>query len=246
MCASTADWSQPENPVTRPAGQQAAAPDVCIHCGSGLGAFHEPADGPFCCRGCKAVHELLDSENLTRYYDLRQGAQPPAPVLRPDSFAWFDRLLDELPASVREEGPWRLSMDLQGVHCAACVWLLEELFRREEKQLIKLAYLIAEKVVHQRIEQDEEVALKVAEQVLLKTMRDDQLRIQLNPQDEAMFKDRGSSVAAIAARLENLTIETNPKVQRGGCIVTTPMGEIDATIDNQFYLVKNELMEENE
>ena len=131
MCASTADWSQPENPVIRPAGQQAAAPDVCIHCGSGLGAFHEAADGPFCCRGCKAVYELLGSENLTRYYDLRQGAQPPAPVLRPDSFAWFDRLLDDLPASVREEGPWRLSMDLQGVHCAACVWLLEELFRRE-------------------------------------------------------------------------------------------------------------------
>ena len=53
------------------------------------------------------------------------ASQPPAPVLRSDSFAWFDRLLEDLPASVRADGPWRLTMDLQGVHCAACVDLCE-------------------------------------------------------------------------------------------------------------------------
>ncbi|MEZ4386409.1 MAG: heavy metal translocating P-type ATPase metal-binding domain-containing protein [Candidatus Krumholzibacteriia bacterium] len=108
-----------------------ATATVCVHCGGELGAFHHAADGPFCCRGCKSVYELLHAEDLTRYYDLKQGPVPPAPTLRPDSFAWFDRLVDALPASTRDTGPWRLSMDLQGVHCAACVWLLEELFRRE-------------------------------------------------------------------------------------------------------------------
>lgn len=112
-----------------------AAPSVCIHCGGDLGAFHNPADGPFCCRGCKSVYELLHAEDLTRYYDLKQGDLPPAPTLRPDSFVWFDRLIEELPETLRDEGPWRLSMDLQGVHCAACVWLLEELYRREEAGL---------------------------------------------------------------------------------------------------------------
>jgi len=107
------------------------AATVCVHCGGDLGAFHSAADGPFCCRGCKAVYELLHAEDLTRFYDLKQGAVPPAPTLRPDSFAWFDRLVEAQPATLREQGPWRLSMDLQGVHCAACVWLLEELFRRE-------------------------------------------------------------------------------------------------------------------
>jgi Cu2+-exporting ATPase len=129
MSASTADWSSsPDFPDADAA--QATATD-CLHCGGALGKFHNPADGPFCCRGCKSVYELLHAEDLERYYDLKPGAVPPAPVLRPDSFAWFDRMIEELPATVRDEGPWRLSMDLQGVHCAACVWLLEELFRRE-------------------------------------------------------------------------------------------------------------------
>jgi len=129
MSASHADRSySPEQDVDA----AAAAPTVCIHCGGGLGAFHNPTDGPFCCRGCKSVYELLHAEDLSRYYDLKQGSLPPAPTLRPDSFVWFDRMIEELPETLRDEGPWRLSMDLQGVHCAACVWLLEELFRREE------------------------------------------------------------------------------------------------------------------
>ena len=132
MSASTADWSEPRDPAVNPASAPADVPVVCVHCGSDLGKFHDPAEGPFCCRGCKAVYELLHAEQLDRYYDLRHGLQPPAPVLRPDSFGWFDQLVEELPDSLREAGPWRLSMDLQGVHCAACVWLLEELFQREE------------------------------------------------------------------------------------------------------------------
>jgi Cu2+-exporting ATPase len=124
MTASTADWSQPDDNAARPAAAEAQDKGVCLHCGSDLGA-------PFCCRGCEAVYNLLHQEELTRYYDLKQGAVPPAPVLRADSMAWFDRMIEELPDQVREQGPWRLSMDLQGVHCAACVWLLEELYRRE-------------------------------------------------------------------------------------------------------------------
>lgn len=148
----------------------------------------------------------------------------------------------------REIGEQKLAVAMRNVEqmLETMGSLKEELFQREEKKLIGLAYLIAEKVVHFTIEKDEEVALKIAEQVLLKTMREDQLRIELNPQDESMFRDRGSSLPVIAQRLKNLTIETNESVQRGGCIVSTPMGEIDATIDNQLYMVKGELMEEND
>ncbi len=100
---------------------------ACVHCGSALGKFWRPEDGPFCCRGCRTVHELISAGGLDRYYDLRQGTQPPASLPRADGMAWFDGLVADLPA----DAPWRLSLDIQGVHCAACVWLLEELFRRE-------------------------------------------------------------------------------------------------------------------
>jgi len=110
------------------AWRQAIARGVCVHCGGPLGRGWREEDGPFCCRGCRAVHDLIRGAGLDRYYDLRRGERSPAALLRPDDFAWLDRQLADEP---REAAALRLSLDVQGVHCAACVWLIEELFRRE-------------------------------------------------------------------------------------------------------------------
>jgi Cu2+-exporting ATPase len=102
---------------------------TCLHCELPLGGSWRAELGRFCCEGCRAVHDLLQSEGLERYYDLRSGADAPPPELRPDSFAWLEPLLAASPRS--STGLQRLSLDVQGVHCAACVWLLEQLWNRE-------------------------------------------------------------------------------------------------------------------
>jgi Cu2+-exporting ATPase len=117
------------------AWKRALAQHHCVHCGSELGRAWREKDGPFCCRGCRAVYGLIHQAGLQRYYDLRQGRHSPPAVLRPDTFAWLDRILDqETSACVDKNGQntriVQLTLDIQGVHCAACVWLLEELYRR--------------------------------------------------------------------------------------------------------------------
>jgi Cu2+-exporting ATPase len=113
----------------RQAWEEAAAAGVCLHCQGDLPTSQASDQGPFCCRGCEAVYQMIHGSGMTRYYDLRQGRQAPAVALRSSSSAWLDRLLDEQGPSGDE--PLRLTLDIQGVHCAACIWLLEELFRRE-------------------------------------------------------------------------------------------------------------------
>ncbi len=113
--------------------RQAAEQGHCLHCGNPLGRHWKPEDGPFCCRGCAGVYELIHQADLDRYYDLKPETTAPAADLRPDSFAWLDRLLAERDTmAVPSTGPLRLDLDIQGVHCAACVWLIEELFRRQD------------------------------------------------------------------------------------------------------------------
>jgi Cu2+-exporting ATPase len=103
----------------------AAAPAACAHCGTAV-----PADAPsarFCCRGCEAVHALLVGEGLTRYYDLQTDRAPVAEPRRAHDLGWLDPLITaaETAASLGV-----LDLDVQGVHCAGCVWLMEELGRR--------------------------------------------------------------------------------------------------------------------
>lgn len=100
----------------------------CDHCGSPI-----PPDAGiarFCCRGCEAVHNLLHEQGLDRYYALAgdQVAKVSEPVQR--SHSWLEPLLAEALAADGEVAS--LQLDVQGLHCAACVWLMNETYRRLE------------------------------------------------------------------------------------------------------------------
>ena len=108
---------------------EGARPMECAHCGLALGRHWRVQDGPFCCKGCRTVYALIHEQGFERYYDLKRCATAPPAELSPDSLNWLDSLLAEAPmlpgSSMR-----RLRLDLQGIHCAACIWLLEKLFAR--------------------------------------------------------------------------------------------------------------------
>lgn len=85
----------------------------------------------FCCKGCEAVYGLLHREGLDRYYDLAgERRAPVGESSGPRSHAWLEPLIAQREAS--SASICSLDLDVQGIHCAACVWLMDELFRREE------------------------------------------------------------------------------------------------------------------
>lgn len=98
----------------------------CTHCALPIPA--ERRSSEFCCAGCEAVHALLRDHGLTRFYVLggqRRGAVgevPGAPRL--------DWLPELIAAGTDPAGIIHLRLDVQGIRCAACVWLLQELWRR--------------------------------------------------------------------------------------------------------------------
>lgn len=99
---------------------------VCLHCSQPIG---ERA-GDFCCDGCAGVYRLLRDQGLGRYYDLRgDDGVPVTDMTDGRDMKWLEPFEQELKSA---QGVCRLNLDVQGVHCAACVWLMEELFRREE------------------------------------------------------------------------------------------------------------------
>lgn len=114
-------------PERRLAGEAGPAPQVrpgtCRHCGSPV-----PSGAPdgFCCRGCEEVYRLIQDAGLERYYDLGGGDGHPVARAVADH-KWLEPISSRL---VEESGLSRITLDVQGVHCAACVWLLEEMFRR--------------------------------------------------------------------------------------------------------------------
>jgi len=106
----------------------------CLHCGQALPSGELSA---YCCGGCRSVHDLIESAGLDRYYSLRGDATlaPAQTTTGLRDRQWLEAMLASTPSgSVR-----RLSFDVQGIQCTACVWLIDTLFRRaEDAHLIKL------------------------------------------------------------------------------------------------------------
>jgi Cu2+-exporting ATPase len=101
------------------------AEHACAHCGAEMSVDSRDA---YCCIGCRVVSGLLSSRGLQRYYDLRgaRGAPVASQRARRD-LKWLDAIELDLQQST---GARCVELDLQGIQCAACVWLQEELFKR--------------------------------------------------------------------------------------------------------------------
>ena len=112
-------------------------PDTaCFHCGLPVTTAGEfrigTADGPreFCCAGCLAVSEVISAGGMERYYALRD-----APGNRPEAVDRQEFLVYDHPRLqqgwlVRKHHHAEAEFLVDGIACAACVWLIEHWLSR--------------------------------------------------------------------------------------------------------------------
>jgi P-type Cu2+ transporter len=72
---------------------------------------------------------MLHEEKLDRYYSLRgEKGEAVTTTGRGRDLKWLEPIAAEL---AHADGLHRIDLDVQGLACAACVWLIDQLFRRE-------------------------------------------------------------------------------------------------------------------
>ncbi|HVU18263.1 MAG TPA: heavy metal translocating P-type ATPase metal-binding domain-containing protein [Candidatus Didemnitutus sp.] len=100
---------------------------LCRHCGTPLGG-RGTEDG-FCCPGCAYVFRLIGENGLDAYHRIRDSVVPPVDpaIFEPRELGWLSAAQRRAEESSRPE----LVLGVQGISCAACVWLIEKLFARQ-------------------------------------------------------------------------------------------------------------------
>lgn len=102
------------------AAPPAAAPArVCAHCGTPVRAL---GDSRFCCSGCASAHAIIGAAGLESFYTRLEERRARRPEPLETDFA----------AHARATGTGTASVELlvDGLDCAACVWLIESLLAR--------------------------------------------------------------------------------------------------------------------
>ncbi len=109
-----------------------AADDRCYHCGEPCPDEALALDGKnFCCLGCQTVFTLLQENGLAQFYAL--NARPGTRIRARVSAARWGFLDDPAVQAAlydyADAAQARVTLQLPAIHCVACVWLLENLFK---------------------------------------------------------------------------------------------------------------------
>ncbi|MBU2478874.1 MAG: heavy metal translocating P-type ATPase metal-binding domain-containing protein, partial [Gammaproteobacteria bacterium] len=115
--------------------EPANAAQECFHCGLPVpkgSHYHVTIDNavrPMCCPGCEAVASSIVKAGLTDFYRYRTETSRTAQALVPEALRQlelYDRPeIQQTFVSVDPQHQREASLILEGIVCAACVWLNE-------------------------------------------------------------------------------------------------------------------------
>jgi P-type Cu2+ transporter len=118
-------------PMTVPAAAKVAQVQ-CAHCMLPVpkGLIEAGEERQFCCHGCRTVYDMIHQCKLDRYYALRDednDTRQPAAATGKAYREFDDETFLNVHARALPDGLRSIEFYLEGVHCAACVWLVEKL-----------------------------------------------------------------------------------------------------------------------
>ncbi|MGC9236473.1 MAG: heavy metal translocating P-type ATPase [Thiomonas sp.] len=134
-------------PLIGARGQQEAPAPLsgeggCYHCSLPLGQspVRMELDGQwrsFCCQGCAAAAEIIVQGGLCAYYDRRTAGEGAIAALPPEEIdrlhqqwmALADPAFLAAYATALGDDKWSTQIAVDGIHCGACVWLIEQRLR---------------------------------------------------------------------------------------------------------------------
>lgn len=124
----------------------------------------------------------------------------------------------------------------------------ESLFREAEEQVMQLVLSIAKKVIGNELEQNKEAILSIVSQALQKCAFKRKLALKISPHDYDLIIENKARICTMVEGISDIEIISDLSLTKGSCIVETPSGEINSSIDVQIkeiekiftYLLRNE------
>jgi Cu+-exporting ATPase len=105
--------------------------ETCYHCGEDCdGKVIEFNEKPFCCEGCKTVFQILQENDLCEFYDIQELKKG---LSKKGSKVRYEYLDDDAIATklirFKNSQLTKVEFYLPSIHCSACLWLLENLYK---------------------------------------------------------------------------------------------------------------------
>ncbi len=117
----------------------------------------------------------------------------------------------------------------------------EEFYKTIESEMLELVIAVSKKVIHKEVATDRDTVLNTIKATVNSIIGKEEIKIKLNPEDLKLAKDIKVDISNLIEGVKNITIDGDISVGRGGCIVETNYGSVDARIEQQMEAIEHAL-----
>ncbi|GAB7388217.1 hypothetical protein BSNK01_20540 [Bacillaceae bacterium] len=119
----------------------------------------------------------------------------------------------------------------------------EEIIAAAEPFLLELGVEIAKKIIGKQLAVDRETVVAIVQQTLLRAKGAAEITIAVHPDDYGDVQKHWRSLLAAVPGHTQVRLVYDRSVEKGGCVIQTPAGTLDARIDTQLGEIKKALLQ---
>jgi flagellar assembly protein FliH len=121
--------------------------------------------------------------------------------------------------------------------------LRKQVLSASEQEVVRLALEIARKVVKREVTIDEDIILALVKVAMNRLGEESVMTVRLNPRDvQSILRSRNAADRGNVLN-EAIKLVEDPLISRGGCLIETQSGIIDARVEEQFKEIEKGFFE---
>lgn len=129
-------------------------------------------------------------------------------------------------------------IDRLGTIVSTAVDIRDDIIRSSEKMMAEMILMIARKVIKDEIVERREVVINNIKEAIRRVKDRDRIDIRVNFADLDMTTAHKDELIKMMESLKKVNIYEDSRVERGGCIIETDVGAIDARISTQLDAIE--------
>lgn len=120
----------------------------------------------------------------------------------------------------------------------------EARYRHFERDLVKLSLTIAEKIVGEQMRVEPNTITDIVANALQAVRHQREIYIRVNTEDYETIAAQKYMLVEQLSRASDIDIRPDPEIERGGCLVESEQGTIDASLEKQLNAIEKILLGE--
>jgi len=117
----------------------------------------------------------------------------------------------------------------------------QALLEEAKQQVHKIVLQISRKVTHDAIDADPDLVAEMIRGIISSLIDPSHLKIKVNANYLPIIEQNINEFLKDSTAIKDIVIEADPRVVSGGCFIETPGGDIDARLESQFEVVREQL-----